>query len=76
MNDFHKTCLDKVEKHNIHVAKLGIELTRPKRYEFDYNKIKNQEDLDFLIKSILGESSIPLSHNGFDNIKRFLKEVE
>ena len=75
MNDFYKTCLDKVEKYNTYVCNLG-EIKSPKRYTIDCSKIQRLEDLTVIVSALCSVMTVSEEYDDFDKIKHLLKEVE
>ena len=75
MNDFYKTCLDKVKKHNDYVCDLNAS-QKPKRYVIDYSKIQRLEDLTLIVSALCSGMTVSEEYDDFDKIKHLLKEVE
>ena len=75
MNDFYKTCLDKVEKHNAYVCDLKS-IQKPKRYMIDCDKIQELRDLKLIVAALCSTMTISEVYEDIDKIRHLLKEVE
>ena len=75
MNDFYKTCLDKVKKHNDSVCDLKA-IQKPKRYVIDCSKIQRLEDLTLIVSALCSVMTVSEEYDDFDKIKHLFREVE
>lgn len=76
MNDFLKTCLYKVEQHNIKTVELGAGITKPKQYMIDCDKIQELRDLKLILAALCSTMTISEVYEDIDKIRHLLKEVE
>ena len=75
MDDFYKTCLDKVKKPNDYVCDLKV-IQKTKRYVIDCSKIQRLEDLILIVSALCSSMTVSEEYDDFDKIKHLLKEVE